>query len=54
MKYFKGSELQNYISKVVENEIKAVLKPQYVDSIPKHVKGKVGDIIAKKDARKVS
>ena len=26
-----------------------MIKPQYVDSIPKKVKGKVGDIIAKRD-----
>lgn len=45
LKHFKGSELQGYLSKLLENDLKAVSKPQYVDSIPKHVKGRVGDII---------
>lgn len=42
LKYFKGSELQNYLTKMLELNLKAVIKPQYVDSIPKKVKGKVG------------
>lgn len=54
LKHFKGSELQSYLSKLLENDLKAVSKPQYVDSIPKHVKGKVGDIIAQADAKKIS
>lgn len=54
LKYFKGSELQNYLTKLLENNLKAANKPQYVDSIPKIIKGKLADIIAQKDARKVS
>jgi ATP-binding cassette subfamily E protein 1 len=54
LKYFKGSELQNYLTKLLENNLKAANKPQYVDSIPRVVKGKVGEIIAQKDVRKVS
>lgn len=34
---------------MLEENLVPVIKPQYVDSIPKKVKGKVGDIIAKKD-----
>ena len=49
--YFRGSELQNYFTKVLEDKIKAVLKPQYVDHIPRAVKGKVGDILTSKDER---
>ncbi len=49
--YFRGSELQNYFTKVLEDNIKAVIKPQYVDSIPKAVKGTVRDLIIKKDER---
>jgi ATP-binding cassette subfamily E protein 1 len=54
IKYFRGSELQNFFTKLLEDELKATIKPQYVDSIPKFVKGKVRDIIAKKDERGVS
>ncbi|WPG99479.1 Translation initiation factor RLI1 [Acrodontium crateriforme] len=39
LKYFRGSELQNYFTKVLEDDLKAVTKPQYVDQIPKAVKG---------------
>ena len=38
LKYFRGSELQNYFTKVLEDDLKAVVKPQYVDQIPKAVK----------------
>lgn len=36
--YFRGSELQNYFTKILENQLKAVIKPQYVDLIPKAFK----------------
>lgn len=39
--YFRGSDLQNYFSKVLEEQMKAVVKPQYVDQIPKGVQGNV-------------
>ena len=35
LKYFRGSELQNYFTKVLEDNLKALIKPQYVDQIPK-------------------
>ncbi|KAL6155489.1 Fe-S cluster-binding ribosome biosynthesis protein [Exserohilum turcicum] len=38
LKYFRGSELQNYFTKVLEDNLKAVVKPQYVDQIPKAIK----------------
>ncbi|CAD8077559.1 unnamed protein product [Paramecium sonneborni] len=49
LKYFRGSELQSYLQKVFEGKVKAVIKPQYVDSIGKAVKGKVGEVIKNKD-----
>jgi len=49
--HFRGSELQNYFTKILEDDMKAIIKPQYVDHIPKAVKGKVGDIMTKKDER---
>ncbi len=51
LKYFRGSELQNYFTKVLEDNIKAVIKPQYVDLIPRQTSGKVGDLLFKKDER---
>jgi ATP-binding cassette subfamily E protein 1 len=51
--YFRGSELQNYFTKILEDNIKAVIKPQYVDHIPKAVRGNVLDVIKEKDERNV-
>ncbi len=49
--YFRGSELQNYFTRILEDNLKAIIKPQYVDHIPKAVKGKVGDIMLAKNQR---
>ena len=40
IRYFRGSELQNYFTKLLEDDLKAVVKPQYVDQMPRAVKGK--------------
>jgi len=49
--YFRGNELQNYFTKILEDELKAIIKPQYVDQIPKAVKGTVQELLDKKDER---
>jgi len=46
--YFRGSELQNYFTKILEDNLKALIKPQYVDQIPKAVKGFVKEMLDKK------
>ncbi|MFW9905613.1 MAG: ribosome biogenesis/translation initiation ATPase RLI [Candidatus Thorarchaeota archaeon] len=51
--YYKGTELQNYFQKMIENEVKCVRKPQYIDTIAKHVKGSVKDVITRFDERDV-
>eukprot|EP00658_Telonema_sp_P-2_P004950 TRINITY_DN1184_c0_g1_i3.p1 TRINITY_DN1184_c0_g1~~TRINITY_DN1184_c0_g1_i3.p1 ORF type:complete len:632 (-),score=188.85 TRINITY_DN1184_c0_g1_i3:502-2397(-) len=51
--YFRGSELQGYFKKILEDEIRAIIKPQYVDQIPKAVKGTVLELLTKKDTRNV-
>ena len=40
LKYFRGSELQNFFTKVLEDNIKALIKPQYVDNLPRAVKSR--------------
>lgn len=55
LRYFRGSELQNFFTKVLEDDIKAIIKPQYVDNIPRAVKGpvnKVGELLKLKLERK--
>lgn len=46
---FRGKEIQAYIEKLMNGEVRAVYKPQYVDSIPKHVKGNVLTVLEKGD-----
>lgn len=50
--YFRGSELQNFFTKILEDDLKALIKPQYVDQIPKAVKGSVQVLLDKKDELK--
>ncbi|GBP60689.1 ATP-binding cassette sub-family E member 1 [Eumeta japonica] len=52
LSHFRGSELQNYFTKILEDDLKALIKPQYVDQIPKAVKGTVGQLLDKKDERR--
>jgi len=49
--HFRGSELQNYFTMVLEDTMKATIKPQYVDHIPRAVRGQVGKILKDKDER---
>ena len=49
LEYFRGSELQTYFTRLLEDRMKALVKPQYVDHIPRQVQGKVGDILRKKN-----
>jgi len=47
--HFRGSELQSYFTKILEDRLKAMIKPQYVDKIPKQVAGTVAQVLGKKD-----
>lgn len=49
--HFRGSDLQNYFTKILEDTVKALIKPQYVDHIPRSIKGKVGEILKERDDR---
>jgi len=49
--HFRGSELQGYIKGLLEDRLKAMIKPQYVDRLAKSISGKVGDIMTNKDDR---
>jgi ATP-binding cassette subfamily E protein 1 len=51
--HFRGSELQNYFTKILEDNLKAIIKPQYVDHIPKAVKGTVEKILVAKDEKNI-
>ncbi|KAJ6928207.1 ABC transporter E family member 2 [Populus alba x Populus x berolinensis] len=49
--YFRGSELQNYFTRILEDNLKAIIMPQYVDHIPRAVQGNVGQVLDQKDER---
>lgn len=49
--HFRGSELQNYFTRLLEDDLKAIIKPQYVDNIPKAVRGNVEVVLGQKDQR---
>ncbi|XP_065201954.1 protein Pixie [Planococcus citri] len=51
LNHFRGSELQNYFTKILEDDLKALIKPQYVDQIPKAVKGTVRQLLEKKNEK---
>jgi len=51
VKAFRGNELQTYFERLKGGEVKPIVKPQYVDLIPKAVKGKVRELLQKADDR---
>ncbi len=50
--FFKGSELQAYFAQI--ERIKTAYKPQAIDGLPKVVRGRVGELLAKVDERNVA
>ena len=46
---FRGNELQNYFERLKNGEIRPVVKPQYVDLIPRAIRGRVEDLLRKAD-----
>nr|WCZ58298.1 ABC transporter E family member [Paratrimastix eleionoma] len=53
--YFRGSELQNYLTRMLEDNLKALIKPQYVDQIPSAIKNpvEISTLLQAKDQRHV-
>ncbi|KAK2952066.1 putative ATP-binding cassette sub-family E member 1 [Blattamonas nauphoetae] len=51
LKYFRGSELQNYFTKILEENLKAIIKPQYVDQVAQAMNGQVGQLLQNKNQR---
>ena len=49
LEYYAGSELHDHFKDLANNEIKSVVKPQYVDKLPKITKGKIQDVLKKAD-----
>ncbi len=51
IKYFRGSELQTYFKKIVDGKVRVIHKIQYVDVVPKFLKGTVHRVLKKIDER---
>lgn len=47
--HFRGSSLQDYFNELSEGKIQAILKPQYVDVIPRVLTGTVRNLLEKAD-----
>lgn len=54
-RYFRGSELQNYFERILEEDLLTVLKPQYVDKIAKKIPDglQLGKLMRRKDERNI-
>ena len=48
---FRGTELQTYLSKVSNGEIRAIVKPQYVEEARRALKGAVKELLSRADER---
>lgn len=53
LKFYAGTELLDYLQKVSKKSIKASIKPQYIDFIPKVFSGTVENLLRKNDERGV-
>ncbi|CAG2119483.1 unnamed protein product, partial [Medioppia subpectinata] len=51
LKYFKGSELHNFFTRILEDRMKSVMKIQYVDQIPRVVSGVVSTLLDSNNER---
>lgn len=50
LEYYAGTELYNHFNQINSKNISSVVKPQYVDRLPKILKGRIGDILKKADS----
>ena len=47
--YYAGTELHQHFKEIADSKISSVLKPQYVDKLPKIIKGKIRQVLEKAD-----
>ena len=48
---FRGTEIQNYLRMLAEGKIRPAHKIQYVDIVPRKLRGRVGELLEKADER---
>ena len=49
IEYYAGTELQEHFKDLANEKLTSVVKPQYVDKLPRVMKGKIGEILRKAD-----
>lgn len=49
VEYFAGTELHDHFKSILEDDISSVVKPQYVDKLPKIMNGKISEILKNAD-----
>lgn len=49
VEYFAGTELQDHFKQLADGELRSVVKPQYVDKLPRVMKGEIRGILKKMD-----
>ncbi len=49
LEYYSGTELYDHFKQISKKEITSIVKPQYVDKLPKVTKGKIKDILKNTD-----
>jgi len=49
LEQYKGTELHDYLERLVDKDFRTALKPQYVDKLPKVTKGTVAALLKKVD-----
>ncbi len=54
VRFFRGTELQIYFKHLAEKKLRAAHKIQYVELVPRFVKGKVGELLSRADERGIA
>ncbi|MBS3778489.1 MAG: ribosome biogenesis/translation initiation ATPase RLI, partial [Candidatus Thermoplasmatota archaeon] len=50
VKYYAATELQDHFKQIQKGTLSSVVKPQYVDKLPRVMKGKIGDLLKESDS----
>ena len=49
IEYYAGTELHDHFKDLADKKIASIVKPQYIDKLPKLAKGKIKDVLKKAD-----
>ncbi|MEB3806116.1 MAG: ribosome biogenesis/translation initiation ATPase RLI [Desulfurococcales archaeon] len=54
VKRFRGSELQTYMQRLADGKLRVAHKIQYVDLVPRYLKGSIGELLERADERGIA